>query len=164
MIDPQQHIEYDEFGFFADGYLPDDYAEFDPEARRDDSPEAPEVPHIPIRTQFPTADSQHQGGTSDGWMYKTVFTSGRLAATYDMVRQFLIEEGYGDIPLPANADELRLFKRPRPGQLQFFAEKGYVHNPIKILFSPVKKQPNTLILCIFNEQAEGHLLRFHGVK
>ena len=62
-------------------------------------------------------------------------SAGRLVYTYEMVKQFLQEEGYGDVPIPATADELKLFRRPRQSQLQLFAERGYIHNPIKILFS-----------------------------
>ncbi|HNM24037.1 MAG TPA: hypothetical protein PKL15_01355, partial [Saprospiraceae bacterium] len=69
-----------------------------------------------------------------------------------------------DIPLPASADELRLFRRPRQGQqIQLFGERGYIHNPVKILFSSDPRLRNALILCLYNEQAQGHLLRFHGL-
>ncbi|MFN0215429.1 MAG: hypothetical protein ACKVT2_14320 [Saprospiraceae bacterium] len=77
-----------------------------------------------------------------------------------MLKQFLTEEGYGDIPVPETAAELKLFKKPRHAQLQMFAERGYAHNPIKILFPD---QRNTLILCVYNEREPDHLLRFHGL-
>jgi hypothetical protein len=47
-------------------------------------------------------------------------------------------------------------------QIVLFGDNGYVHNPIKILFDPSDKLTKRLILCIFNEKAENHLLRFHG--
>lgn len=154
----QQHpVEYDEFGFIIDGELPDEASAHAVEA------EEPTGPHIPIREQFPEAGSQHLGGSSDGYVYKTIFTSGKLIITYNMVLQFLKEEGYGDVPVPETAEDLRLFRKPRPGQMALFSERGYVHNPVKILFSTEKKQPNTLILCLYNEKAERHLLRFHGL-
>jgi hypothetical protein len=81
-----------------------------------------------------------------------------------MVRQFLQEEGYGDIPLPATPADLSLFRRSMRRQLCLFDELGYIHNPVKILFSPDARQRSTLILCIYNERAPDHLLRFHGVK
>lgn len=141
---------YDEFGFAEEAPVSE--------------PEAPEMPHVPMRGQFPPAGSQHLGGTSDGWEYRSVFAGTRLAHTYEMVRQFLQEEGYGDVPLPATAEELRLFRRAPEGcQLQLFGERGYVHNPVKILFSNDPRQRNSLILCLYNEKVEGHLLRFHGV-
>jgi hypothetical protein len=77
-----------------------------------------------------------------------------------MLKQFLVEEGYGEVPLPETAAELKLFKKSRLAQLQMFADRGYAHNPIKILFPG---QRNTLILCVYNEQEADHLLRFHGV-
>ncbi|MBL7780869.1 MAG: hypothetical protein JNM22_06590 [Saprospiraceae bacterium] len=116
-----------------------------------------------MRQQFPPAGSEYLGGRSDGWEYRSVFGGSRLAYTYDMVRQFLRDEGYGDVPVPASADELKLFRRPRQHQLELFAERGYIHNPVKILFSSERTQRNSLILCIYNEQAPDHLLRFHGV-
>lgn len=122
-----------------------------------------DLPHTPIRAQFPEAGSNYLGGRCDGWEYRTVFGGAKLAHSFEMVRQFLREEGYADVPLPASADELRLFRRPRPGQQQLFGERGYVHNPVKILFSSDPKLRNALILCVYNEKSPGHLLRFHGL-
>jgi hypothetical protein len=139
-------MAYDEFGF-------EETAE---------QPDAPAGPRVPMREQFPVP-GEYLGGTSDGWEYRSVFAGAKLAYTYDMVKQFLQEEGYGDVPLPETADDLRLFKRPRSQQLQLFGERGYVHNPVKILFPNDPKQRNTLILCIYNEKEPQHLLRFHGV-
>jgi hypothetical protein len=145
-------MHYDEHGF------PEDVQDEEP-------PQAPEPvePHVPIRTAFPAAGATHLGGVSDGWEYRTVFGGSKLATSYAMLRQFLEEEGYGDLPLPADADELKRFRRPRQAQLQLFAERGYVHNPIKILFSNDPKQRNTLTLCLYNETLPDHLLRFHGI-
>ncbi len=142
--------DYDEFGF-------------ETSAEPEPLPTEPHLPHVPMREQFPPAGSDYMGGSSDGWEYRSTFAGSKLAYTYDMVRQFLREEGYGDVPLPATADELRLFKRPRQAQLQLFGERGYIHNPIKILFPRPPAVRNALIVCIYNEQAKGHLLRFHGV-
>jgi len=136
--------QYDEFGFV-------------------ESEAAPPEPHVPMREQFPPADTAYMGGYSDGWEYRSVFSGSTLANSYAMVRQFLREEGYADVPIPADADELRLFRRPRAKQLQLFGERGYVHNPVKILFHSDLKKRNVLILCVYNEQADGHLPRFHGV-
>lgn len=143
----------DEFGYenepaFAEDAVPDKAT--------------PAAPHIPMRVQFPTAGSNYLGGTSDGWEYRTVFGGAKLATTYLMVHQFLQEEGYGDLPIPSAA-EIKLFRRPRHPQLQLFNERGYIHNPVKILFSNMPGQRNNLIVCIYNETAPDHLLRFHGV-
>jgi hypothetical protein len=119
---------------------------------------------MPIREQFPEAGSGYLDGESDGWEYRTVFSGASLAHSYEMVKQFLQEEGYGDIPVPETAEELLLFKHPRRnGQLLLFAEQGYVHNPIKIFFHPHRNRSKTLILCLYNEAYPDHLLRFHGV-
>ena len=143
----QDVMTYDEFGFEETVDLPEVVAE----------------PRVPIREQFPVPGSEYLGGTSDGWEYRTVFAGAKLAYTYDMVKQFLQEEGYGDVPLPETVEELRLFKRPRGRQLQLFGERGYVHNPVKILFPNDSRQRNALILCVYNENEPQHLLRFHGV-
>lgn len=140
-------MTYDEFGF-------EETAE---------QPEIPAEPHVPIREHFPPSGAEYLGGWSDGWEYRTVFAGSKLAYTYEMLKQFLREEGYGDVPLPETAEELRLFRRPRGRQLQLFGERGYMHNPVKILFPNDPRQRNTLILCVYNEKEPQHLLRFHGI-
>lgn len=146
-------FQYDEFGFV------EEWEETSPPiAAAEDAP--PAEPHIPMRTQFPEAGSHYLGGTCDGWEYRTAFTGSRLAFAYNMLRQFLQDEGYADVPLPETAADLKRFKKPRRVQIQMFAEHGYAHNPIKIIFPA---QRNTLILCIYNEKEPNHLLRFHGL-
>lgn len=117
-----------------------------------------------LRKEFPIAGSDYLGGESDGWEYKTTFSGSKLADTYEMVRQFLIEEGYEDIPLPKDEKELSLFRlQTRNKQILLFEDNGYVHNPIKILFPIDRRKKRTLTLCLYNEAAEDHLLRFHRV-
>jgi len=145
-------LTYDEFGFA------EEWEEENTPTAVDDAP--PSAPHVPMREQFPEAGSNYLGGTCDGWEYRTAFTGSRLAFAYEMLKQFLVEEGFADVPLPETAAELKLFKKPRLAQLQMFADRGYAHNPIKILFP---NQRNTLLLCVYNEREAGHLLRFHGV-
>ena len=116
-----------------------------------------------IRFDFPPNGSTHDGGISDGWQYQTRFTSSNLQTTLDMVRTFLAEEGYADVPVPIAATELLHFKFPtKREQILFFGDNGYVHNPVKILFDPSEIRPRTLIVCLFYEQSENHLLRFHN--
>lgn len=103
------------------------------------------------------------GGHSDGLVYESVFAGGSLAQTYEMICTFLQEEGYGDIPLPQDAEELQHFRlKTRNRQVLLFEDNGYVHNPIKILFSMDGRQKTRLQLLIYNEQAAQHLLRFHN--
>lgn len=151
-------LEYDEFGFIIeDSYeLPDDRP-------GTSEPEEEQVPVMPIREHFPEAGSEYLGGKSDGWEYRTVFAGGRLQNSYQMVLVFLKEHGYADVPVPADAEEMKLFRRQRTPQLQLFPERGYVHNPIKILFHSDPKMRNALILCLYNENTPRHLPRFHGV-
>ena len=119
---------------------------------------------MPLREEFPPAGSDYMGGESDGYEYRTVFAGSSLEHTYEMVRQFLREEGYGDLPLPRNGAELDLFRIPtRNRQILLFEDNGYVHNPIKILFPPDRRKRTTLILCVYNESDPDHLLKFHGV-
>lgn len=119
---------------------------------------------MPLRDNFPPADSDYMGGECDGYEYRTVFGGSKLEATYEMVRQFLQEEGYEDIPLPKDAEELKLFRLPtRNKQILMFEDNGYVHNPIKILFPADRRKRSTLILCVYNEADPQHLLKFHRV-
>ncbi len=119
---------------------------------------------MPLREQFPPADSNYLGGVSDGYEYKTVFAGSSLQHSYEMLVTFLKEEGYANVPLPKNAEELSFFRFPtRNKQILLFVDDGYVHNPIKILFPADRRKRNTLILCIYNESAPDHLLKFHGL-
>lgn len=115
-----------------------------------------------IRDEFPPEGSDYEGGISNGWQYQVKFRGGTLQSSLDMIRSFLSEEGYGDVPLPNTADELLLFRLPtRQQQIALFGDNGYAHNPVKILFDPTEVRPRTLILCIFDEKVPQHLLRFH---
>ena len=117
-----------------------------------------------MRDEFPPKGSDYLGGESDGYEYQTVFAGSNLAQSYEMVVQFLQEEGYDNIPLPASAEELQLFRLPtRNKQILLFEDNGYVHNPIRILFPADRRQKRTLILCIYNESDPEHLLKFHRV-
>ncbi len=119
---------------------------------------------MPIRDDFPELGSTYSNGYSDGWEYKTIFAGSNLVNNYEMVIQFLKEEGYGDVPIPKDAQELLCFRdASNRGQITLFHESGYVHNPIKILFNNDKKFKNSLVLCLYNEKEEHHLLKFHGL-
>lgn len=118
-----------------------------------------------LRDNFPKAGEEYLGGASNGWEYKTSFTGTTLKDTYLMVQKFLEEEGYENIPIPKDVNELLLFKNPKSQmQLRLFNERGYFHNPIKIFFPNGKRKENTLVLCIYNEKHREHLVRFHGVS
>lgn len=117
-----------------------------------------------LRDNFPEAGSDYLGGKSDGYEYCTVFSGSNPESSYTMLRQFLKEEGYADIPLPRDARELALFRlHTRNKQILLFEDNGYVHNPVKILFPDDRRKRNMLILCIYNENYPDHLLRFHRI-
>jgi hypothetical protein len=117
-----------------------------------------------MRDDFPESGEEYMGGLSDGWRYETSFAGSNLQHTFEMIQTFLEEEGYDDIPLPADAKELLLFKIPtRNRQILLFENNGYVHNPIKILFPKSSRLKTQLTLQIFNEFAENHLIKFHNV-
>jgi hypothetical protein len=119
---------------------------------------------MPLRSAFPLAGANYLGGESDGYEYRSVFAGASLEHTYAMVRQFLREEGYADVPIPKNIEELKLFQLPaRNKQLLLFEDNGYVHNPVKILFPHDRRKRSTLILCLYNEADPEHLLKFHRV-
>lgn len=119
-----------------------------------------------IREDFPEmGNPSYMDGECDGWEFRIFFRGNSLQASYDMVRAFLVEEGYANVPIPANADELKRFRDlKKKQQASLFEEKGYVHNPVKILFPLKARFKNTLELRIYNEKSPGHLLRFHGVE
>ena len=120
-------------------------------------------PKTSLRKSFPAADTDYMGGRSDGQVYTSNFAGKDLRATFDMVRAFLNEEGYKDIPIPADVEELLQFQlATRNRQVLLFEDNGYVHNPVKILFPLDRRKKSTLILKIYNEAAEQHLLRFHN--
>jgi hypothetical protein len=119
---------------------------------------------MPIRTDFPPAHLTDVGATCDGWEYTTRFAGSNLEHSYEMLRAFLQEEGYGDVPIPATVKELLMFKAPkRLRQFRLFDDNGYVHNPVKILFPVQGPHTRVLELRLYNEQATDHLLRFHGI-
>ena len=116
-----------------------------------------------IRDDFPPEGSLYEGGISDGWQYQIRFAGSNLQNSLDMVRAFLEEEGYAATPLPKTAAELLHFRLPKKqDQILLFGDNGYVHNPIKILFDLNDRVPKKLLLCIFNEKTDNHLLKFHG--
>jgi hypothetical protein len=121
---------------------------------------------VTLRRQFPTAEADYEGGQSDGYEYRVVFSARTWEQCYELVQAFLREEGYADVPVPTDAAELLHFRHPsRNRQVLLFADEGYVHNPLKILFPRGgKSRFKQLELRLYNERAEGHLLRFHGKR
>ncbi len=135
-----------------------------PPRKEPDAEESQHTEDPPLRYAFPAAGEHHHGGISDGYCFRITFAAGRLDRTYTLVREFLQEQGYGDIPLPADAPELRAFRLPPRlrRQLSLFEDDGYVHNPLRILFPPPGGKPGALSLHLYDESTPGHLLRFHG--
>lgn len=122
---------------------------------------------VGLRYNFPLAGEEREGGyTADGYCYRITFAAGRLERSYDLVRSFLKEQGYGELPVPDNAEELRMFRLPPRlrHQLSLFDDNGYVHNPIKLLFPVSTGRRGELLLEIYNEAVSDHLLRFHRLK
>jgi hypothetical protein len=128
--------------------------------------EAVDTTSVTIRSDFPPAGTEREGGTSDGYRLRIQFRAGRLDQTYRLLRAFLREQGYGAVPIPATVEELRAFRLPPRlrHQLSLFGEDGYVHNPLKILFPPPGGKRGALWLELYDERAAGHLLRFHRRK
>lgn len=116
-----------------------------------------------LRDDFPPAGERTHGGCSDGYCFTITFSGGRFTASYELLLAFLREEGYGDVPVPKDLEELKRFRLPprMRQQLSLFADDGYVHNPVRICFPPPGGRPGALRLEICDETAENHLLRFH---
>ena len=107
---------------------------------------------MPLREDFPKTGSEYLGGESDGNIYRTTFAGSNLKSTYEMVRQFLQEEGYKEVPLPKDEAELKRFRlQTRNKQILLFEDNGYIHNPVKILFPNDGRKKTTLILELYNE-------------
>lgn len=118
-----------------------------------------------LRASFPPSGSNYLGGHSDGYEYRTIFSGSSLEASFAMIRQFLQEEGYEEVPLPKDAEELKLFRlHTRNRQILLFEDNGYIHNPVKILFPTDRRKRNTLILHLYNEDDPQHLLKFHRIE
>jgi hypothetical protein len=115
-----------------------------------------------LRESFPAAGSEYLGGESDGYEYRTAFSGSSLRSSYEMVKSFLAEEGYEDVPIPANVEELAYFRlSTRNKQILLFDDNGYCHNPIKILFPLDRRKRRIILLHIYNEKDPQHLLKFH---
>jgi hypothetical protein len=120
-----------------------------------------------IRYNFPAAGETVEGGSSaDGYCYRVTFAAGRLERSFEMVKTFLEEQGYGQLPLPRDAEELKQFRLPPKlrHQLSLFGDNGYVHNPVKILFPVPAGRRGALVLELYDETGQNHLLRFHRMK
>lgn len=115
-----------------------------------------------LRESFPEAGSDYLGGESDGYEYRTTFSGSSLKSSFEMVRLFLKDEGYGDVPIPSGIEELAHFRlSTRNKQILLFEDNGYCHNPVKILFPVDRRNKRTLLLHIYNEKDPLHLLKFH---
>ncbi len=116
-----------------------------------------------IRESFPPDGSNYEGGISDGNVYQMRFTGKNNVSTYELLKSFLAEEGFGDVILPSKVEDLLLFKFPPVStQLSIFGEAGYSQYPIKILFDTKERTTKTFIVSIYNEKAEQSLLRFYN--
>lgn len=140
--------------------LPDEALNGDRTRKRPDSTPPKERT---LRTHFPAAGHHYEGGESDGYCYRIVFSSGRFEASFNLLCDFLQEEGFQEVPLPQNVEELLRFRLPPRlrHQLSIFGDNGYVHNPIKILFPLIPARRGELILEVYNVAHDDHLLRFH---
>lgn len=88
----------------------------------------------------------------DGYTYTKIFGGDSLDEAYDKLKEFLENNGYADIPVPNDTDELYLL-------FGSDEEESYKHNPISISFSPYNK--TEIWLTLHNEDYPNHLLLFH---
>ena len=118
---------------------------------------------LQLRRNFPEAGQVAEGGTSDGYRYRIEFAAGRYEATYGLLVSFLREQGYANVVIPRDYNELKAFRLPAKlrHQLSLFGDDGYVHNPLKILFPKPAGRRGALVLELFNEADPQHLLKFH---
>ena len=115
-----------------------------------------------IRHDFPPYGSEVLGGSSDGLVYTTTFQGTTLDDTLAMVRTFLTEEGYADVPLPGTAREMLAFLHPERGRHpHLFERPDYSHMPVRLLLPSRDRLRRKLIVELYNEAAPDYLLRFH---
>lgn len=115
-----------------------------------------------LRENFPPYGSEVLGGTSDGLVYTTAFVGTSLTATLELIRLFLDEQGYAEVPLPRAGEEMLIFLQPERGcHPNLFEEPGYAHNPVRVTFPKRDRLRRKLVVELYNEAAPEHLLRFH---
>ena len=115
-----------------------------------------------LRDHFPPYGSEALGGHSDGLVYTTAFAGTSLDATLAMVRQFLDEEGYADVPIPRTGAEMLCFLHPEHGRHpHLFERPDYAHDPVRLVLPARDRLRRKLIVELYNESAPEHLLRFH---
>lgn len=115
-----------------------------------------------IRHDFPPYGSAVHGGQSDGLVYRTAFRGSSMEATLGMVRAFLDEEGYADVPLPSDAATMLAFLRPEDGRHpHLFEQPDYTHDPVRVVLPTRDRLRRKLVVELYNEAAPDHLLRFH---
>jgi len=79
-----------------------------------------------LRTEFPAQSEEYLGGESDGLVYTSVFAGASLAHSYEMICQFLREEGYENVPVPKDVRELAQFRlNTRNRQILMYEDNGY---------------------------------------
>ena len=115
-----------------------------------------------VRHDFPPYGSDAHGGESDGLVYRTAFAGSSMTATLAMVREFLTEHGYGEVPLPATDEEMLSFLQPEQGRHpHLFEEPDYAHYPVRLVLPKRDRRRRKLIVELYNEAAPDSLLRFH---
>ena len=115
-----------------------------------------------LRNEFPPYGSEVLGGTSDGLVYRTAFAGSSMDATLAMVRSFLDEEGYEEIPIPTSAEQMLAFLRPEHGRHpHLFEQPDYPHYPVRLVLPKRDRLRRKLVVELYNEAAPDALLRFH---
>lgn len=115
-----------------------------------------------LRENFPPYGSEVLGGTSDGLVYTTAFVGTSLTATLGLIRLFLDEQGYAEVPLPRTDAEMLAFLQPERGcHPSLFEQPSYAHNPVRVTLPKRDRLRRKLVVELYNEAAPEHLLRFH---
>jgi len=104
-----------------------------------------------LRYFFPKkGEDSEYGRASDGMVVKLSFHKETIEAAYNELKAFLIAEGYEDIPIPKDADELSLFRDNESGYVT------YEHKPVSISFSAYHE--TALDLVIIDENYPNYIL------
>lgn len=90
---------------------------------------------------------------SSKWDYTRVFAGDTIEASYDSLKKFLLEEGFIQVILPKDTDELYLINRSEEG-------KSYQYGGISIEFYAYDEK--ALVLRIANEDYPNRLIMTQG--
>ena len=103
-----------------------------------------------IKNNFPKNMEEYKGGKSDGWCFRIDLWAETENKVIEMIKEFLNNEGYSDIPIPKAERLWWDYLRPDSNGI----EGSFIWYPIQIYQNSYKK--NAVSLFIYNENHPEH--------